>query len=81
MILPTKRLPEDRSLLAIGGDVLSLLGEPETVSKVWSDLKTLRSNRLNGTPLSFDWFVIALTLLFSMNLVELVDGRLTKVKN
>ncbi|SEG12888.1 hypothetical protein SAMN05421819_1884 [Bryocella elongata] len=79
MILPTKRLPEDRALLAVGGDVLSLLSEPATVSKVWSDIKEMRSSRTNASPLSFDWFVLAVALLFSMKLVELNDGRLKRV--
>jgi hypothetical protein len=37
MILPSKHLTTERSLLAIGADILSLLKEPKSVSKIWLD--------------------------------------------
>jgi hypothetical protein len=79
LILPTKRLPEDRALLAIGADVLLLLYRPQTVSKLWEDLKSRRQNRIASSPLPFDWFVLSLSFLFAIGAVELQDGRLRRV--
>ena len=35
MILPTKHLTSDRSLLALGSEILSIIDEPKTVLRVW----------------------------------------------
>jgi hypothetical protein len=63
-----------RTLLGIGAEVIALLDEPKTVSRVWSDLKASRG--VHDLRLSFDWFVLALDLLFSIDAVELYRGRL-----
>jgi hypothetical protein len=78
MILPTKRLPQDRALLAVGADVLLLLTRPQTVSKLWDDMKRKRNERGSSSPLPFDWFLLSLSLLFSIGALELRDGRLHK---
>jgi hypothetical protein len=80
MILPTKRLPQDRALLAVGADVLTMLARPQTVSKLWDELKTRRSEQILSTPLPFDWFLISLSLLFAMGAVELRNGRLHRAR-
>lgn len=80
MILPTKRLPADRALLAIGADVLLLLSRPQTVSKLWDDIRRVRGARANANPLSFDWFVLALALLFTVGAIELMDGRVRRTR-
>lgn len=77
MILPSKHLREDRALLTIGADLLQLLGEPKTVSRLWSDTKRLREA---ATPISYDWFVLALDLLFAMGLVAFERGRVQKTR-
>jgi hypothetical protein len=78
MILPTKRIPEDRALLAIGADVLKLLDRPQTVSKVWEELKITRANRLANNPLTFDWFTLSLAMLFAVQALVLENGRLRR---
>lgn len=80
MILPTKRLPQDRALLAIGADVLFNLSRPQTVSKLWDEVKQNRQERRSSTQLPFDWFLLSVTLLFAIGAVELIDGRLHKAK-
>ena len=80
MILPTKRLPQDRALLAIGADVLLILARPQTVSKLWDEVKQNRQDRRFSTRLPFDWFLLSLTLLFAVGAIELIDGRLHKAK-
>lgn len=44
MILPTKHLREDRALIAIGAELLRLLDEPKTVSRLWDELKRTRGD-------------------------------------
>jgi len=78
MILPSKQLPTDRSLLLVGAEVLIALHEPKTISRVWTDLRADRANRLGANPLTFDWFVLALDLLFAINAVVLERGRIRK---
>jgi hypothetical protein len=73
VILPSRFLPAERSLISVGGEVLTALkGGPLTVSDAWDGLRCAERRY----PLSFDWFALALTLLFSMGLLEFHDERL-----
>lgn len=74
MILPTKHMRTQRTLLGVGAEVIALLDQPKTVSRVWADLKKKRGE--DDLKLSFDWFVLSLDLLFSIDAVELYRGRL-----
>ena len=78
MILPTKHLRPDRALLAVGGDLLVSLREPMTVSRLWDDFRSKRGDAGEPAPINYDWFVLALDLLFIINAVELNRGLLRK---
>ena len=78
MILPTKHLRSDRSLLAVGCEVLSILDEPKTVSRVWGEFSSTRSRAAGRGPVSYDWFVLSLDLLFVLGAVEFGGGRVVK---
>jgi len=80
MILPTKRLSEDRSLLYIAAEVLQLLDEPKTVSRLWHELQKHRAS-VGGqmSCLTYDWFVLSLDLLFACFAIEQSHGRLRKL--
>ena len=75
MILPTKGIAPSQALLALGADVLSLLTEQMTVSRLWNDF------RADGrhAHVSFDRFVLTLDLLFSLGVLEHRGGRLRRV--
>ncbi len=76
MILPTKHIPEDRSLLGVGGTILALLAEREaTVSSLWEGVQEARPD--TGR-VSFDWFILSLDLLFAMGSVRLDRGVLKR---
>lgn len=77
MILPSKHLSEDRALLTVGADLLDLLAEPKTVSRLWSDFG---QHRERSSPITYDWFVLALDLLFSMGLIHFERGRIQKTR-
>jgi hypothetical protein len=80
MILPTKHLPGDRALLAVGAGILATLDEPKTISRIWAEFS--RHNKANGlsVPVTFDWFVLALDLLFTINTITYGQGFITKAQ-
>ena len=67
MILPTKRLSERRALLSLGGDIIRSLDKPKTASKLWEDVRRSRSET---GPITFDWFVLALDMLYALAAIE-----------
>jgi hypothetical protein len=80
MILPTKRLDENRSLVVIGAEIIQLLNEPKTVSRLWEEIKLKRTERLGSSSLTYDWFVLALDFLFLVNTIKLDRGKIFKVE-
>ena len=72
MILPGKHLQQDRALLGVGAEILGHLDEERTVSELWERVRSARGQ--STTPLSFDWFVLALTFLYAIAAVDLADG-------
>jgi len=78
MILPTKRITEDRSLLGIGSDVVPLLDEPKTVSRLWTEFQK-RGRRTASAIITYDRFVMALDLLFMLDVINIEKGLLRRV--
>jgi hypothetical protein len=73
MILPSKHLSQSRALVGAGAEILSQLDEPLAVSELWERVRTTRTQKPE-TPLSFDWFVLALSFLYTIFAVEMNDG-------
>jgi hypothetical protein len=80
MILPSKHLARDRALLTVGGHVLTFLAHPKTVSALWEELNrhdqgsaVIRPRKIN-----YDWFLLALDLLYTLGAIELESGRVTR---
>ena len=78
MILPTKRVPQDRALIAVGAQVLALLDEPKTVSKLWDEIKQIRNLNQAFSPVSFDWYILSLAFLHCIGAIDLNRGRIRK---
>jgi hypothetical protein len=78
MILPTKHIHRDRALLAVGGDLLGTLREPMTVSRLWDDVRSKRGDPGEPAPINYDWFVLALDLLFMVGAVDFERGLIRK---
>ena len=78
MILPTKHIRPDRALLAVGADVLGCLREPMTVSRLWDEIRSARSDRTVLAPINYDWFVLALDLLFLVKAIQFDRGLVQK---
>lgn len=77
MILPTKGLAADRALLSIGADLLRRLDRPKTVSRLWEQVRQPQSSLLAA--ISYDWFLLAVDLLYLLSAVDFEDGRLYRV--
>ena len=70
MILPTKGVPASKALITVGGDVLEILGDSSlSVSGLWLQHSEQRRNS-GSTRISYDWFVLALDLLFALGAVQ-----------
>jgi hypothetical protein len=74
MILPGKHLRHNRALLGVGGEVLAQLGEPRTVSELWE--RTQIARRSGTAPITFDWFILAISFLYAIAAIDISDGIL-----
>ena len=79
MILPTKHLSESRSLLQIGAEILLLLEEKSTVSRLWAEYKAFRAKTEGQGIVTFDWFILALDLLFAIRTIRFNQGKIERV--
>jgi hypothetical protein len=75
MILPTKGVEPRKALLSIGAMALCYLDEPKTVSRLWNDI---RGDTSDPTTITFDWFILALDLLYAINAIEQSDNLLNR---
>jgi len=80
VILPTKHLPADKALLSIGGRVLELLlEEPRSISELWDSVRAGSETTVTQRRTSYDWFILAIDLLFLIGAVQYERGRLMRV--
>jgi hypothetical protein len=73
MILPTKHLQLNRSLLIQGSELLESLRQPQTVNRLWSVAREDPGVR------SFDQFCLALSFLYAIGLIEHEDGLVARL--
>lgn len=72
---------QDRSLLGVGGKILKILNdEGRTVSELWYLIRVLDGSE-ESTVLTYDWFVLSLSFLYTINAVEFAHGVLSMRKN
>ena len=71
MILPSKHIPQEKALLTVGSELLKHLNRPKTVSAVWEDVR-------QSVQVSYDWFVLALDMLYAIDTIEISEGLLTR---
>jgi hypothetical protein len=81
LILPTKYLSHERSLIGIGAIVIELLNEPKTVSRLWDEIKNYKKFASRSSALTYDWFVLALDLLFIMNAILYKQGKIWRTNH
>ena len=78
MILPTKRVSEDKALITIGARVIDLLDEPKTVSRLWEEYKK-KYRKESDLRISYDWFVLALDFLYIVGAIDKINGQIMVV--
>ncbi len=79
MILPTKHMPQERALLTIGSNILKQLDRQKTVSALWEEIMLDKKDKQNVNPgIRYDWFVLALDLLYAIEAIEIHDGLLCR---
>ena len=80
MILPSKSIGANAALITLGADVLELLDKsPKTVSATWASTRERYRDR-SSAPLSFEWFVLALDLLFAIGAIYLTQSGLLELR-
>lgn len=72
MILPTKHLSVDESLIGAGGVLLKELSRPQTISRLWDRV------RVNPVIGNFGRFTLTLDFLYIIGAVELKDRLLVR---
>jgi len=79
MILPSKHISQEKALLTVGSELLKRLDKPKTISSIWEDFRQSASEtQIDATRLSYDWFVLALDLLYAIDAVEIHEGLLKR---
>lgn len=76
MILPTKHLGPERALLTIGARILAEIKRPITVSALWDSLRAGQHQK--RSPLSYEWFILALDLLYMVGAITYDDGVIAR---
>ncbi|APX84171.1 hypothetical protein BV511_05235 [Methylorubrum extorquens] len=74
MILPGKHLSPHRAITGVGAEILAQLDRPRHVTELWERVRVARANLQVSSPITFDWFVLALTFLYAIRAIEDADG-------
>ena len=80
MILPTKRLSPNKSLIIIAGRISNILKYPHTLSSLWEEFKEKYSVK-EEIYITYDWFILALDLLFMMDIIKFEANFISKIKH
>jgi hypothetical protein len=72
MILPTKHISTQQSLLGLGATILKYLPAPTTITGLWDKIRALPEI---GT---YKRFVLTLDLLYTMNAIDYAEGLLRR---
>ncbi|MGJ9406342.1 ABC-three component system middle component 6 [Nesterenkonia aurantiaca] len=74
MILPTKGIAPERSLIAVGSLVLENLDTARSPSELWH----LCNVQEESSYIAYEWFCLAISLLYAMGLVDKSNGLLER---
>jgi len=79
MILPTKHLRSETSLIYVGGIIQSILvTNPMTIDQLWHKTKTEYTKLSHDWDITYDWFILALSMLYMINSISFTDGRIVR---
>ena len=72
MILPSRHISEDQTLLGVGAVVLRYLVRPQTVTSLWDKVRD------EGAVGTFERFVLALNLLHITGVIVFSQGTIRR---
>lgn len=75
MILPTKHIPLDQSLIGAGAVILQLIHRPISVSRLWVKVREVSSIG------NFERFILTLDMLHIIGAIELENNKIKRVEN
>lgn len=74
MLLPNRSISPQRALLSVAAQISMQLEAPRTVSETWNRLRIWRAENGFDQPVTFEWFQLALDMLYALGLVDF-DGH------
>jgi hypothetical protein len=74
VILPTKHIRPDRALIGVGAEILDVLRQPTTVSRLWDSVRQRRAQYAPTSPIAYDWFILSLDLLYLLGAIQFERG-------
>ncbi len=74
MILPTKFIEEEDTLLQVGIDLLEILGKQLDIASLWQKSKDIPSIE------TYERFILGLDLLFCFGLIDIENNSLMRKK-
>lgn len=72
MILPSKHISQEQSLLGVGAVLLGEIKQQQTITSLW---EKVRSHQAVGT---FDRYILALDMLHITGVVSLANGLIER---
>ena len=81
MLLPTKGVSQERALITVGSEVLDLLRSPTSVSSLWDRFAKEHGASRDSERITFDWFSLALSALYMLDLIEWTDDGYVRRRN
>lgn len=78
MLMPTKHIKTENALIGVGAELLALLDDGKTASRLFHDLQDERRANDLAT-IHFDWFLLAVDFLFTIGAVSFESGLIKKM--
>lgn len=75
MIMPNKYLKEEDTLLGASAVIFENLSKQQSISELWDKVREDKS------VYNFERFILSLDLLYMLNLIELNNNKLMRVKH
>jgi hypothetical protein len=74
VILPTKHIRLQNSLIGVTGEILKHIDGARTVTSLWNDVRDLSGVK------TYDQFTLGLDFLYCLGVVDFRDGLLRRLK-
>lgn len=73
MIMPTKHIRIENSLLGTGAELLNMMSQPKTISTLWDQSKSIKVIK------SYESFTLVLDFMFIIGAIEFNDGFIRRI--